>query len=187
MPQALARPGRNSTPARAGSGRALPSCRRRVGSLPPVSAWLRSSPTAEAVGAFVGARYGLKVRSCVLLRSLVKEVYRISTDDRRYVLKLCRHGGWSTGEVAWEQDLVAYVIDREVACPAPVPMLDGSRCGELEARKVRGRPRCRSMWRGRNRSHRPATSSTGTSVASSGGSMRLGRASAAAIRGGPPA
>lgn len=104
-----------------------------MGSLPPVSSWLRSLPTAEAVGAFVGARYGLEVRSCVLLRSLVNDVYRVDTGDRRYVLKLYRHGGWSTGEVAWEQDLVAYVINRGVACPAPVPMLDGSLCGELEA------------------------------------------------------
>jgi Ser/Thr protein kinase RdoA (MazF antagonist) len=98
-----------------------------------VSSWLRSLPTAEAVGALVGARYGLKVRSCVLLRSLVNEVYRIDTDDRRYALKLYRHGRWSTDEVAWEQDLVAYVIADGVACAAPVPMLDGSLCGELEA------------------------------------------------------
>jgi Ser/Thr protein kinase RdoA (MazF antagonist) len=90
-------------------------------------------PATEAVGALVGARYGLKVRSCVLLRSLVNEVYRIGTDDRRYAFKLYRRGGWSTGEVAWEQDLVAYVTGRGVACAAPVPLLDGSLCGELEA------------------------------------------------------
>lgn len=81
----------------------------------------------------VGVRYGLEARSCVLLRSLVNEVYQIGTDDRRYVLKLYRHGGWSAGEVAWEQDLVAYLTDRGVPCPAPVPMLDGRLCGELEA------------------------------------------------------
>jgi Ser/Thr protein kinase RdoA (MazF antagonist) len=94
---------------------------------------LRSLPAAEAVGALVGARYGLKVRSCVLLRSLANDVYRIGTDDRRYAFKLYRHGGWSTGEVAWEQDLVAYVIGRGVACAVPVPMPDGALCGELEA------------------------------------------------------
>jgi Ser/Thr protein kinase RdoA (MazF antagonist) len=98
-----------------------------------VSSWLRSLPTAEAVGALAGARYGLKLRSCVLLRSLVNEVYRIDTDDRRYAFKLYRHGGWSTDEVAWEQDLVAHVIAGGVACAAPVPMLDGRLCGELEA------------------------------------------------------
>jgi Ser/Thr protein kinase RdoA (MazF antagonist) len=104
-----------------------------AGSLPPVSSWLRSLPTAETVGALVSARYGLQARSCALLRSLVNEVYRIDTGDRRYVLKLYRHGGWSTAEVAWEQDLAAHLIDRGVACPAPVPTLDGSLCGELEA------------------------------------------------------
>jgi Ser/Thr protein kinase RdoA (MazF antagonist) len=104
-----------------------------VDNLPPVSSWLRSLPAAEAVGAFAGERYGLTVRSCVLLRSLVNDVYQIGADDCRYVFKLYHHGGWSTGEVAWEQDLVAHVIDRGVACAAPVPMLDGSLCGELEA------------------------------------------------------
>jgi Ser/Thr protein kinase RdoA (MazF antagonist) len=90
-------------------------------------------PAAEAVGELAGARYGLRVRSCVLLRSLVNDVYRIGTDDRRYAFKLYRHGGWSAGEVAWEQDLVGHVIDRGVACAGPVLMLDGGLCGELEA------------------------------------------------------
>jgi Ser/Thr protein kinase RdoA (MazF antagonist) len=98
-----------------------------------MSSWLRSLPAAEAVGALVGARYALEVRSCVLLRSLVNEVYRIDTADRRYAFKLYRHGGWSAGEVAWEQDLVAYVVGRGIACATPVPMPDGSLCGELEA------------------------------------------------------
>jgi Ser/Thr protein kinase RdoA (MazF antagonist) len=64
---------------------------------------------------------------------LVNDVYRIGTGDRRYVFKLYRRGGWSVGEVAWEQDLVAYVTGRGVACASPVPMLDGSLCGEMEA------------------------------------------------------
>jgi Ser/Thr protein kinase RdoA (MazF antagonist) len=98
-----------------------------------VSSWLRSLPTAEAVGALVGARYGLRARSCVLLRSLVNDVYRVDTGGSRYVLKLCRHDGWSVPEVAWEQDLAAHLIGRGVACPAPVPMLDGRLCGELQA------------------------------------------------------
>lgn len=34
------------------------------GSVPPVVSWLRSLPTADAVGAIVGERYGLTVRSC---------------------------------------------------------------------------------------------------------------------------
>jgi Ser/Thr protein kinase RdoA (MazF antagonist) len=98
-----------------------------------VSSWLRSLPTAEAVGALVSARYGLRARSCALLRSLANDVYRIDTDGHRYVLKLYRHDGWSTDEVAWEQDLAAHLIDHGVACPAPVPMLDGSLGGELRA------------------------------------------------------
>jgi Ser/Thr protein kinase RdoA (MazF antagonist) len=98
-----------------------------------VSSWLRSLPEPGAVCALVSARYGLEVRSCVLLRSLVNDVYRVEAVDRRYALKLYRQGGWSTGEVAWEQGLVAHLADRGLACPLPVPMLDGSLCGELEA------------------------------------------------------
>lgn len=98
-----------------------------------MSSWLRSLPTAEAVGALARARYGLTVRSCVLLRSLANEVYRVDAGDRRYAFKLYRQGGRSADEVAWEQELVAYVIGCGVACAAPVPMLDGRLCGEMEA------------------------------------------------------
>jgi Ser/Thr protein kinase RdoA (MazF antagonist) len=105
----------------------------KIDTLPPVSEWLRSLPTPEAVAALVGARYGLNVRSCVLLRSLANEVYQLGTDEAQYVLKLYRHGGWSADEVAWEQDLVVHVINCGVACPPPVPLLDGRLCGELAA------------------------------------------------------
>jgi Ser/Thr protein kinase RdoA (MazF antagonist) len=76
-----------------------------------------------------GSRYGLTVRSCVLLRSLANEVYQVAADDRGYAFKLYRHGGRSVGEVAWEQDLVAHVISRGVPCAAPVPLPDGSLWG----------------------------------------------------------
>ena len=95
--------------------------------------WLRSLATAESVGAFAGERYGLTVRSCALLRSLSNEVYQVVADDRRYAFKLYRHGGRSVGEVAWEQDLVAHVIGRGIPCAAPVPLPDGSLCGEMDA------------------------------------------------------
>jgi len=114
-------------------------------SVPPVVSWLRSLPTAEAVGAFAGERYGLTVRSCVLLRSLANEVYQVAADDRRYAFKLYRHGGRSVGEVAWEQDLVAHVIGRGVPCAAPVPLPDGSPCGELDAPEG-PRPFALSEW-----------------------------------------
>ncbi len=115
------------------------------GSVPPVVSWLRSLPTAEAAGAFAGERYGLKVRSCVLLRSLANEVYQIVGDDRRYAFKLYRHGGRSAGEVAWEQDLVAHVIGCGIPCAAPVPLPDGSLCGEMEAPEG-PRPFALSQW-----------------------------------------
>jgi Ser/Thr protein kinase RdoA (MazF antagonist) len=102
-------------------------------------------PTAEAVGVFAGERYGLTVRSCVLLRSLNNEVYRVVAGDRRYAFKLYRHGGRSAGEVAWEQDLVAYVIGRGIPCAAPVPLLDGSLCGEMDAPEG-PRPFALSRW-----------------------------------------
>jgi Ser/Thr protein kinase RdoA (MazF antagonist) len=115
------------------------------GSLPPVVSWLRSLPTAEAVGAFAGERYGLTVRSCVLLRSLNNEVYQVVADDRRYAFKLYRHGGRSAGEVTWEQDLVAHVIGRGIPCAAPVPLPDGSLCGEMDAPEG-PRPFALSEW-----------------------------------------
>jgi Ser/Thr protein kinase RdoA (MazF antagonist) len=117
----------------------------RNGSVPPVVSWLRSLPTTEAVGAFAGERYGLTVRSCVLVRSLANEVYQVAADDRRYAFKLYRHGGRSVGEVAWEQDLVAHVIGRGVACAAPVPLPDGSPCGEMDAPEG-PRPFALSEW-----------------------------------------
>jgi len=115
------------------------------GRVPHVVSWLRSLPTAEAVGAIVGQRYGLTVRSCVLLRSLNNEVYQVAADDRRYAFKLYRHGGRFAGEVAWEQDLVAHVIGRGVPCAAPVPLPDGSPCGELDAPEG-PRPFALSEW-----------------------------------------
>jgi len=115
------------------------------GSLPPVVSCLRSLPTAEAAGEFAGERYGLTVRSCVLLRSLNNEVYQVVAGDRRYAFKLYRHGGRSVGEVAWEQDLVAHVIGRRVPCAAPVPLLDGSLCGEMDAPEG-PRPFALSEW-----------------------------------------
>lgn len=113
--------------------------------MPAVVAWLRSLPTAEAVGAFVGERYGLTARSCVLVRSLNNEVYQVAADDRRYAFKLYRHGGRTVGEVAWEQDLVAHVIGCGIPCAAPVPLPDGSLCGEMDAPEG-PRPFALSEW-----------------------------------------
>ncbi|WP_020576690.1 phosphotransferase enzyme family protein [Actinopolymorpha alba] len=95
---------------------------------------LRSLPTPGAVGELVGNLYGIEVKDCVLVRTFVNDVYEVIADDgRRYVLKIYQQGGWSTDEVAWEQDLVSHVAECGVAVAASVPLIDGRPAGELLA------------------------------------------------------
>jgi Ser/Thr protein kinase RdoA (MazF antagonist) len=95
---------------------------------------VRSVPTTAAVAELVGRWYGVDVADCVLLRSLVNDVYEVSAGDRqRYVLKVYQHGGWSTEEVEWEQELVAHAAASGSAVAEPVPLVDGRLAGEVIA------------------------------------------------------
>ena len=96
----------------------------------PVS---RSIPSPDGVADLVRRSYGLDVTGCSLVRSLVNDVYVVTTPTGRYVLKIYHHGGWSTDEVAWEYELVAHVRASGIPTAEGVRLLDGSFVGELEA------------------------------------------------------
>lgn len=102
-------------------------------------ATVRSLAEPEALGAYVGAAYGLDVTGCVLVRSLVNDVYRLSTPERPYVLKLYRPAYWSMDEVSWEAELAGHLAADGIAVPTVRPLADGRLGGLLEAPEG-GRP-----------------------------------------------
>jgi Ser/Thr protein kinase RdoA (MazF antagonist) len=95
---------------------------------------LRSLPSTAAVAELVGSRYGVDVVEARLVRSFVNDVCEVrSGDGRRYVLKVYQHGGWSTEEVRWEQELVTHLAASGVGVATPVPMVDGQLTGDVSA------------------------------------------------------
>jgi Ser/Thr protein kinase RdoA (MazF antagonist) len=94
---------------------------------------LRSLFAVEALSAAVRASHGLDVTGCVLLHSLVNDVYALDTAGGRYALKVYRHGYRSIDEVAWELELTAHLAREGVAVPDIVPLSDGWLIGVLDA------------------------------------------------------
>lgn len=94
---------------------------------------LRSLPDPEALAVELGARYHLGFTSCTLLRSLVNDVYELSTDDARYVLKLYRYGGRGPDEIRWETGLSEHLRASGVPAPPVLPLPDGDAVGLLES------------------------------------------------------
>lgn len=94
---------------------------------------LRSLLAPEALRAVVAREYGLDATSCVLLRSLVNDVYRVETPQRWYVLKVYRHDGPAGEEVAWEAELVAHLAAAGIRVARVVSMSNGAQVGHLEA------------------------------------------------------
>jgi Ser/Thr protein kinase RdoA (MazF antagonist) len=90
---------------------------------------LRSIVDPSALGAVVAAAYRIDVAGCVLLRSLVNDVYRIDTANGPRILKLYR-AERRAADVAWELELAA-VLGGIVA--AGIPLADGRQVGELAA------------------------------------------------------
>ena len=70
---------------------------------------LRSLPDPDALSAYLADRYGLGFTGCTLLRSLVNDVYELTTGDARYILKLYRYDGRDPGEIRWETGLSAHL------------------------------------------------------------------------------
>jgi Ser/Thr protein kinase RdoA (MazF antagonist) len=67
----------------------------------------RSLADPAALAALVSQRYGLAVTGCVLLRSLVNDVYRVDSADGPRLLKVYRAGQHAAADVAWELRLAA--------------------------------------------------------------------------------
>ncbi|MEU8231185.1 phosphotransferase [Actinoplanes sp. NPDC048967] len=88
---------------------------------------LRSIVDPAALAGIAAREYGLEVTRCVLLRSLVNDVYRLDTPSGPRVLKLYRAGHASA---AWEVALAAHV---GAGVAQGVPLLDGRPAGDLTA------------------------------------------------------
>ena len=95
--------------------------------------WVRSLAAPDSVGALVGARCGLAVTGCELVRSLTNDVYRVRTGAGDLACKVYGAGRWSAAQVAWEQDLAAHLAAAGITGAAPVPLDDGTLVGTLEA------------------------------------------------------
>jgi len=76
----------------------------------------RSLVQPDALARVVGAAYGLAVGGCVLLRSLVNDVYELRAGRDRYALKLYLNGHRDRAAVDWEIELA----DRIAAAGVPV-------------------------------------------------------------------
>jgi len=94
---------------------------------------LRSLADPAALTTYLGDRYGLAVTGCTLLRSLVNDVYEVTTDDARYILKLYRYRGREPDEIRWETGLSAHLIANGLSTPAVRPLPDGDPVGLLDA------------------------------------------------------
>ncbi|WP_329482361.1 phosphotransferase [Kribbella sp. NBC_01484] len=92
---------------------------------------MRSLPAPHALSAHLADRYGLGFTGCTLLRSLVNDVYELTTGDARYVLKLYRHDGRDPDEIRWEAGLWAHLQTAGLQVP-PVLLSDGEPVGLLE-------------------------------------------------------
>lgn len=102
----------------------------RVGRVFPT---LRSIPAPDALAELVRRSYDLDVVDCVLIRSFVNEVYEIRTSDRRYVLKVYHHGGWSAEEIAWEAELVDHLIANGIQVARVLRQVEGDAVGSVDA------------------------------------------------------
>jgi Ser/Thr protein kinase RdoA (MazF antagonist) len=101
---------------------------------------LRSIVDPSELAEVVAAAYGFEVTECVLVRSLVNDVYRIRSAGGERIVKLYRTGHRTLDDVAWELEL-AGVLKGIVA--GGVLLADGRPAGELIAAEG---PRPFSMW-----------------------------------------
>jgi Ser/Thr protein kinase RdoA (MazF antagonist) len=98
---------------------------------------LRSIVDPGALAALAAREYGLQVTGCVLLRSLVNDVYRLDTAAGPRALKLYRAGYSSAG---WEVTLAAHV---GAGVAQGVPLKNGRPAGRLSAAEG---PRAFTLW-----------------------------------------
>jgi len=98
---------------------------------------LRSIVDPVHLAELVAREYGLEVSGCVLLRSLVNDVYRVDTPAGPRILKLYRAG---YAAAAWEVSLAAHAGP---SVAQGIPRRDGSLSGTLAAAEG---PRAYSLW-----------------------------------------
>lgn len=98
---------------------------------------LRSIVDPAALAEVATREYGLEVTSCVLLRSLVNDVYRLDTPSGPFALKLYRTGYESAG---WEVALAAQV---GAGVAQAVPLANGHPAGAVQAAEG---PRAFTLW-----------------------------------------
>lgn len=93
---------------------------------------LRSLPDPQALRDHLSEVYRLDFTSCTLLRSLVNDVYELTTADARFILKLYRANGRHPAEIRWETGLSAHLTRAGLTVPHAVPLADGTDVGLLE-------------------------------------------------------
>jgi len=98
---------------------------------------LRSIVDASWLAGMVAREYGLEVSGCVLLRSLVNDVYRVDTPGGPRALKVYRAG---YGAAAWEVGLAAHVGAGVVQ---GIPLSGGAPAGTIPAAEG---PRAFTLW-----------------------------------------
>ena len=94
---------------------------------------LRSLPDPRALSAHLGELYGLRFTGCELRRSLVNDVYVLTTGDVRYVVKLYRYDGRHPEEIRWEAGLSEHLRSTGLLVPAIRPLPSGDLVGVLDA------------------------------------------------------
>jgi Ser/Thr protein kinase RdoA (MazF antagonist) len=94
---------------------------------------LRSLPDPEALREHLAEVYGFGFSTCTLIRSLVNDVYHLTSPDDSYVFKLYRAGGHEPAEIRWEAELATHLSSAGLAVPQVMPRADGSEVGLLEA------------------------------------------------------
>jgi Ser/Thr protein kinase RdoA (MazF antagonist) len=98
---------------------------------------LRSTVDPAALAELAAREYALDVTGCVLLRSLVNDVYRLDTPSGPLALKLYRTGYASAG---WEVALAARI---GAGVAQGVPLEDGHPAGVVQAAEG---PRAFTLW-----------------------------------------
>ena len=98
--------------------------------MPTVS---RSLLSSDEIASVVESGYGVTVIDCVLLRSLVNDVYRVTCVDDAYVVKLYQYGRWSSDAVDWELRLTERLAAHDIAAPRLLLTRSGSRFGVVAA------------------------------------------------------
>lgn len=85
----------------------------------------RSLPDPDALRTHLRQYYDLPFTTCTLIRSLVNDVYQVTTPGHQYVLKLYKAGGWQPAEIRWETDLSTHLSTTNFPVPRVQPLTGG--------------------------------------------------------------